>query len=635
MAKINILDKSVYNLISAGEVVERPASVVKELVENSIDAGASEIIVSIEDGGLAKISVIDNGSGIDREDMNICYLPHTTSKIAKATDLDEIATLGFRGEALASITAVAQVEIASKTDDDEVGYRINVNGSQVGDCGEVGMSTGTRITVSNLFFNTPVRRKFLKKPKAEEACVTQIMIQLIFANPDIKFSYYSDGKVVFDTNRGLENSIFEVFGTDIANKMLPFDKSLGNIRVYGYIGDKTVYKHNRNSQTIVINGRTVESTTVQTAVTQAYGNRLMTRCYPVFVINIILPFDEVDVNVHPNKKEVRFANSQQIFSRVYHAVEETLADDEKLVTLFDNANIKAETTENTQNNAENTSITSSKNNISIDYLLNKNDSERIGTDLAQSPNEFELKQAIEKQKTLVDCGDNQYRFSDTTSLRKVGDNNGYVSRSVEKLNQYKLELCDNQEEELKILGQLFDTYLVLEYQRYAYIIDQHACHERYLYDQLKEKIDGGDVSKQPLLVPYVFDCNPSQFEYMESISDSLIAIGFEIEESGGLSYKINAVPAVLSSINLDKFFADIVNERKVVESTKQSDLIKDKLAMTACKSAIKAGDKLSNEQIKSLIASMQNGVPTQCPHGRPALIRLSRNDLDKMFKRIV
>ncbi len=634
MAKINILDKSVYNLISAGEVVERPASVVKELVENSIDAGASEIIVSIEEGGLSKIVVVDNGSGIDREDMNICYLPHTTSKIAKASDLDEISTLGFRGEALASITAVAQVEIASKTAGDEVGYRLNINGAQIANSGEVGMSTGTKIVVSNLFFNTPVRRKFLKKPKSEEASVTQVMTELIFANPDVKFSYSCDGKVVFDTNRGLENSIFEIFGTEIANKMLPFDKTNGNIRVYGYVGDRTVYKHNRNSQTIVVNGRTVESTTVQTAVAQAYGNRLMTRCYPVFVINIILPFDEVDVNVHPNKKEVRFANSQQIFSRVYHAVEETLADDEKVAVLFDSTPKTIENNENVVRSLENTGLGDIVDNISQAYIDKKDES--VASDLAQNYKNLELNKIIEKQKSLVDIGNTPHRFTDNSALRKVSDNVGTIRRGFDNSMQNKLELCNEESEnDLKILGQLFDTYLVLEYQNFAYIIDQHACHERYLYDNLKEKIDDGDVSKQPLLVPYILECNPSQFDYVQAISNNLAQIGFEIEEFGGLSYKIYAVPAILNDIDLDEFFADIVSERKVLENAKQSELIKDKLAMTACKAAIKAGDKLSKEQIKSLIVNMKKGVPVQCPHGRPALIKLSRADLDKMFKRIV
>ncbi|MGN0789487.1 MAG: DNA mismatch repair endonuclease MutL, partial [Christensenellales bacterium] len=460
--------------------------------------------------------------------------------------------------------------------------------------------------------------------------------ELIFANPDVKFSYSCDGKVVFDTNRGLENSIFEIFGTETANKMLPFDKTSGNIRVYGYIGDRTVYKHNRNYQTTVVNGRTVESATVQTAVSQAYGNRLMTRCYPVFVINIILPFDEVDVNVHPNKKEVRFANSQQIFSKVYHAVEETLADDEKVAVLFDVTAKSTENNENIEKTTEKSCLEKNFDDISQAYIDIADRQGDSRSDLDQTDKNLDLTKKIEKQKSLVDVGNNQYRYTDISALRKVSDNVGVSRNDFENLKQDKLGLCDEEKEDkLKILGQLFDTYLVLEYQNFAYIIDQHACHERYLYDKLKEKIDDGDVSKQPLLVPYILECNPSQFDYVQAISQNLAQIGFEIEEFGGLSYKVYAVPAILYDIDLDDFFADIVSERKVLENAKQSELIKDKLAMTACKAAIKAGDKLSNEQIKTLIANMKNGVPIQCPHGRPALIKLSRTDLDKMFKRIV
>ena len=311
-----------------------------------------------------------------------------------------------------------------------------------------------------------------------------MMTELIFANPDVKFSYSCDGKVVFDTNRGLENSIFEIFGTEIANKMLPFDKTNGNIRVYGYVGDRTVYKHNRNSQTIVVNGRTVESTTVQTAVAQAYGNRLMTRCYPVFVINIILPFDEVDVNVHPNKKEVRFANSQQIFSRVYHAVEETLADDEKVAVLFDSTPKTIENNENVVKSLENTGLGDIVDNISKAYIDKKDES--VASDLAQNYKNLELNKIIEKQKSLVDIGNTPHRFTDNSALRKVSDNVGTIRRGFDNSIQNKLELCDEESEnDLKILGQLFYTYLVLEYQNFAYIIDQHACHERYLYDNLK------------------------------------------------------------------------------------------------------------------------------------------------------
>ncbi|MGN0771722.1 MAG: DNA mismatch repair endonuclease MutL [Christensenellales bacterium] len=657
MAKINILDKSVYNLISAGEVVERPASVVKELVENSVDAGADMIFVSLEDGGLTKIEVTDNGCGIDREDMNICYLPHTTSKISKAADLDEISTLGFRGEALASITAVAQVEIASKTADEEVGYRIQISGSNVGECGETGMSTGTKIVVDNLFFNTPVRRKFLKKPKAEESCVTQVMTELIFANPDVKFCYKCDGKVVFDTNKGLENAIFEIFSTEIANKMLPFDKTSGNVRVYGYIGDKTVYKHNRTAQTIIINGRSVDCATIQTAVTQAYGNRLMTRCYPVFVINVIMPFDEVDVNVHPNKKEVRFANSQRIFSCVYHAVEETLAKAETSFLRFDGGN-KSENQNDDGliaadsygiNNISDSNISEREvitNNISQNYVFSDNkEKENINKTYIKSDEKHDefatqtsldgLSQIIENQKTLVDSVVNQRGFVDNKALYGVSDNlYSHTPKNID-FKQYNVGLSDDIKDNIVILGQLFDTYLVLQYQQYAYIIDQHACHERYLFDRLKEKIDDGDCCCQPLLVPYILECSAEQYDYVEQISDSLVAIGFEIEEFGGLTFKINTVPAILYDIDLGKFFDQVLSERKIVGNCKQSDLIRDQLAMTACKAAIKAGDKLSNEQIESLLKNMKDGVPMQCPHGRPAVIRLSRTDLDKMFKRIV
>ncbi|MDE6211465.1 MAG: DNA mismatch repair endonuclease MutL, partial [Clostridia bacterium] len=307
MAKINVLDSSVFNLISAGEVVERPSSVVKELVENSIDAGATSISVGIKEGGISSIVIVDDGCGIDKDNMRLAFLPHATSKLAKAEDLDNIATLGFRGEALASVSAVAQVTMTSKTQDDEVGNYITLSAGKVIEEGKRAIAQSTSIEVENLFFNTPVRKKFLKKPKQEESNVTAIMIQLALANPDIKFKYTVDNKIVFQTNGGLEEAVFAVYDNEIANGLLPFDVTYDNYRIYGYTGNASIAKHNRNYQTIIINGRVISNQTISTAVSQAYGNRLMTRTFPVFVLNIVMPFDDVDVNVHPTKTDVRFA----------------------------------------------------------------------------------------------------------------------------------------------------------------------------------------------------------------------------------------------------------------------------------------------------------------------------------------
>lgn len=657
MPKINILDPSVYNLISAGEVVERPASIVKELVENSIDAGATEIDISLIDGGLTSIVVADNGIGIDSQDLDVCYLPHTTSKIKTSSDLDDISTLGFRGEALASITAVAQVNIATKIVDSEIGNFIQINGGKVVDKGQIGAKQGTKIQVENIFFNTPVRRKFLKKPKQEESIASQVVTELIFANPDVKFTYSCDDKIIYQTNGGLENAIYAIYSTDIANKMIAFDDTYDGIRVYGYTGDKTLSKHNRSYQTIIVNGRTISNTTIQTAVMQAYGNILMKRCYPVYILNIVMPFEDVDVNVHPNKKEVRFADNQRIFSRVYHTISKALAtqssslifdgynigqytdNKEQTATdqIFDNKNmlkIENEQISNFQDTSTNISKSQQNDNTSIsvgDFENNDN----LGI------SDQKLRQAISAQEELVgNITKSSNTYIDRKSFDKLSDNLSiHTSVSANNCDYTQSSLFEQIEQtlscEYKIVGQLFDTYLILEVGSKAFVIDQHACHERILYDQLIEKVNNSQVVRQPMLIPYIIECNNAQYEYVSSILDILSSFGFDIQEFGGLSFKVDSIPSLLSDINLDKFFDDILNEKNFSASLKKSDLVKDNLAQLACKSAIKAGDKLNENQIRSLVDNMNKGIPMQCPHGRPTVIEVTRTQLDKLFKRIV
>ena len=334
MADINVLDSSVYNLISAGEVIERPASVVKELTENAIDAGATKITVQIEDGGIRSISVTDNGCGMTAQNLAKAFLPHATSKLKEACDLDSIATLGFRGEALASIAAVSQVPVKTKTADEELGSELSVSAGKAGDITPCGCNDGTVMRVENLFFNTPVRARFLKKPKVEEGFITQTVSALILANPEVSFRYIVDGKAVFNTVGGLEDAVFQIYSNDVANELIYFNESFaGGYRVYGYTGKRSLFKHNKNFQTVIINGRTVQNQTVSVAISHAYGNSMMKRCFPVFVINIVMPFDDVDVNVHPSKSEVRFRDSNKVFSCVYHAVSVALASEEESVRL--------------------------------------------------------------------------------------------------------------------------------------------------------------------------------------------------------------------------------------------------------------------------------------------------------------
>lgn len=657
MADINVLDSSVYNLISAGEVVERPSSVVKELVENAIDAGADKITVQIEEGGIRSITVTDNGCGMTDKNLAKAFLPHATSKLKEASDLDAVSTLGFRGEALASIAAVSQVTVKTKTADCDLGSQLCVDGGKSGEIAPCGCNDGTVIKVENLFFNTPVRARFLKKPKAEEAFVTQTVSALILSNPEISFRYVIDGKPIFNTVGGLEDAVFQVYSNDVANNLIYFDQSFnGGYRVYGYTGRRSLSKHNRNFQTVIINGRTVQNQTVGVAVSQAYGDSLMKRCFPVFVLNIVMPFDDVDVNVHPSKSEVRFRDTNKVFSCVYHAVLSALAREEGSVRL----------------NGMQTDVHISSTNCQNSSSGIAEDSGAVLRDTCLQP---ETKQP-EKVKDISSvvrpaAGFNKNSLFDDRSCGAIKGLDGVIARqkakveeadikipqsaeNVKKVAETKLRISDGPVQKsiyddgeifaqidrslsqgYEIIGQIFGTYLIVEQQGTVYLIDQHAAHERFLYDRLKEKINGRTVVSQPMLVPYVLDCDNAQHDFVAGCKDNLEALGFEIEDFGGLSYKINAVPQVLGDLNIGMFFSGIFSERGKINNMKSADLINDSLAQSACKAAIKAGDKLSEEQIRSLLGQMKDGVPARCPHGRPAIIAITRKDLDKLFKRIV
>lgn len=680
MADINILDSSVYNLISAGEVVERPSSVVKELIENAIDAGASKITLQIEEGGIRSITVTDNGCGMNAANLAKAFLPHATSKLKEAGDLDSIATLGFRGEALASIAAVSQVTVKTKTADSELGSEMNVSAGKAGEITPCGCNDGTVIKVENLFYNTPVRARFLKKPKAEEGFVTQTVSALILSNPEVSFRYIVDGKAVFNTVGGLEDAVFQVYSNDVANELIYFDESFsGGYRVYGYTGKRSLSKHNKNFQTVIINGRTVLNQTVSVAVSQAYGNAMMKRCFPVFVLNIVMPFDDVDVNVHPSKSEVRFRDSNKVFSCVYHAVSMALASEEGSVKLEKQTDVHVLQTQQ----ANTPAVDESFGSDSLDKVGNSDKNLSESAENCEKPVEIadnalktdastaQSRKATDISLVIRPAADNRQKYVFNEDEDKIKGLDKAISRQTEKIDSLKdenfaqkpvvsvkngamrvtkpevvqpsiyddgeifSEIENSLSQGYEVVGQIFNTYLILQQDGVVYIVDQHAAHERFLYDELIKKINARETMSQPMIVPYILDCDNAQHDFICGCMPNLLALGFEIEDFGGLSFKINAVPEVLGNINLGVFFANIFSERGKIGNMKSSDLINDNLAQTACKAAIKAGDKLSEAQIRSLLSQMKEGVPVQCPHGRPAIVAVTRKDLDKLFKRIV
>lgn len=680
MAKINILDSSIYNRISAGEVVERPSSVVKELVENAIDAGANSVTVSIKEGGIKNITVTDNGLGIDRENIKNAFLPHATSKVSCIDDLDKISTLGFRGEALASIASVAQVTVKSKTPDSEVGSILTVVGGVYGNINDCGMNVGTVMSVDNLFFNTPARAKFLKKPKSEENEIRSVMTEFIVANPDISFKFISEGKIIYQSNgNGLEDALYAVYSKDIVDKLMFFDEIYGNIRVYGYVGSPQLSKPTRAYQTVIVNGRFIKDNTVSTAVSNAYGDTMMKRSFPVFIINMIVPFEEVDINVHPSKTEVRFADSRRIFGAVFNIVRNAL---QKGRTIFDMTFSKIENDVATPNIEKRDDIEISHfdkypkvdKTVSFDNgildgekskeieLFSKStvknitdentekkieqNNDKVVSEIKETKIPRTFEEYVKNEKSDTKIYDTSAIFEPTSKLT-VKDS---FSNTATSSNSYKrsfdvktLQMGDlfSQAEKLiikdyKVVGQIFNAYLLVEYNGELLLMDQHACHERLLYDKLIEEIDNNKVTIEQLLVPFILKVSPDEDNFLSDNLTRLNAIGFEIEEFRDLEYRIDGVPAILVGIDLNKFFFELFSEKNRFRNVKFSELINDKLAQTACKAAIKAGSELNKEQIDMLIDLFNaQDIPLQCPHGRPAVIKITRKDIDKLFKRIL
>ncbi len=670
MAKINILDASVYNLIAAGEVVERPASVIKELIENSIDAGAKNIEVEIKDGGTTFMQVSDDGSGIDESDLKSAFLPHATSKIKDAGDLESIMTLGFRGEALASIASVAKVNLTSKTRSADVGSSLSVEGGKFGEVCKVGCNDGTTITVKDLFFCVPARAKFLKKNKTEEQEITNIITRTILAHPDINITYIVDGKKVLSSiGKTEKEAMFSVYGKEAVAETIEVSASREGTSVHGFVGRPTFSKSNRTYQTLIINGRYVINLTVQTAVANAYGDFLMKRQYPFFILYLNLPADEVDVNVHPNKLDVKFLKSSLIYSVVFEAVSRGLngMDYVKAIDSETNANIPkisaskpAATIDKMGVNlnpfsSDFSKMTSDeKDKISdtiIDSMLISSNSDGVrdnfglGSQLLERINEKVVDTIVEKTKSK-DYGSNETQFEDYVSQNSEPKQNdepkqlsGFNYLNIPSNEQPKKVVAKQQdfaEDEMKYIGKLFNTYLVIEWGNNVYLIDQHAAHERIRYEKLKAEYESGDIVVQPMLIPFVLTLNAEDSQIIASNLEAIKSVGFDIDEFGDRSYKISSVPAIVSDIDFNKFFAMFLAEKLNKSKLTEAELVKDSLMQMACKSAVKGGDDLSKDEINKLLYEMSSkNLTLFCPHGRPVVVRITKTEIEKWFKRIV
>ncbi|MBE5738412.1 MAG: DNA mismatch repair endonuclease MutL [Clostridiales bacterium] len=651
MSVINILDKSVFNKIAAGEVVEKPASVVKELVENSIDAGASSISIEILDGGITYIKVSDNGKGIAYDDFDKVFLPHATSKVKTVDDLSKIGTLGFRGEALSSISSVSRVTMASKTGDDDSGYQIKVSGGDLGEIIPIGATQGTYMMIEDLFYNIPARKKFLRKPKLEENDITNYIARLIMANPNISIKYSADNKVIYQSfGTGVFDAIYAVYGKNIVDNIAEFSFEKGDYKFSGYLGKPTFSKPNRTYQTLIVNGRYVINQTISTAVYKAYENFLMKGNFPFYVIYLDIPLDKIDVNVHPNKLDVKFEDSNQLFGIVYNGVidflynlnntktislevedDEPEVDKSKLQILSDfTKNIVQNFNSQTTNINDDNVVQEVNLSKSVEYEINKE--ERENNEFVSSV--MNSSADIETVEKIIPF------FTDSTLDFKVQSPHHNEIKEVEldvfqKVETENISILEDNTD-IKIVGTLFDTYILIEKEGKLIIIDQHAGHERLLFDKFTSELNSKEVAIQPLLVPYILETNYQENLFINDNLDNIKELGFDIEDFGDNSYKISTVPLLFRDVNVNEFFDNILSDldNKIIVSKDQT--IREYLAKSACKAAVKGNDKLSENEIKKLVIELHK--PNQvllCPHGRPIFIEFTQKEIEKWFKRIV
>ncbi len=632
--KINLLTADVYNRIAAGEVIDRPYSVVKELVENAIDAGASEILIETEGGGKRLVRVRDNGGGIAQDDLKNAFSPHATSKLKCAEDLFRIQTLGFRGEAIASIASVSRMKIVSKTADGNA-YSLLSDGGVLGEVCEAGGANGTEVTVENLFFNTPARLKFLKTDAQEEGEVANMISRFILSRPEISFTYSVNGKIKYRSfGDGLKSAIAAVYGAETLEHCFEISADKHGILLSGFIGNQNFSKPNRSYQSLFVNGRYVVNQTVSAAVTNAYGAYLMKRQYPFYVLNLTVPSEIVDVNVHPNKADVRFADNQVIYGSVYSVISSVLDGNSRaLEYLADIPKSKAEPVATVAHSA--TIAQPVREAPKAEPVPAPPPAPRMSYEQAKKELAFDVSPLAGKSPAP------RFILPERNAVLEVNapkrektdafeENRRFLLEEEKKAKQDKIDVSS-----LAFKGELFHTYLIYETGDCAYFIDQHAAHERLIYDRLRAGCEERNVVSQPMLLPFVLTVNASEFSFLEKNFSLLRGLGFEIDEFGGTSVKVSAVPADLQGIDLTAFFGEVLSCMESLRAIKLPDLLKDKLASAACKAAVKGGESLTESEVRALIEKMDGDMGLKCPHGRPVAVKMQRTEIEKLFKRIV
>mgnify|MGYP001030743456 CR=1 FL=1 len=607
--KINKLPSEIFNRIAAGEVVESPSSIVKELVENAIDAGATEISISVKGGGIDFLRIVDNGCGIEFDDLPTAFLPHATSKIKTLDDLDTIATLGFRGEALPSIAAVADVTMQSRAVLCEMGGRIEYRGGKLTAHEECGAKFGTTVTVENLFERIPARKKFLNKPSREETKIVTLVEHMILSNPSVVFKFDSESKKFASSGEGLKSAVFAVYGDGVLKNTVEVSLDEQPIKIEGFTCLPSYTKPSKNYQNVIINGRYVESADVSFAVYSVYAPYLMKRQYPLYVLHITMPFDMVDVNVHPSKMQVKFADTVKIKSLVARAVKNAVMP--RLTDAKPLSDVEFDYEPPPPDYGKSHTIRSF---FDVSSIAETNMSPIANTVNDEGANIAEIGFAdddIVPQKhtvTYTDVFDTAADYPDTKKFAPT--------------------VC-------KYIGKLFNTYIVLEHNDKCYFVDQHAAHEKLLYDRLLSDYESRRLKTQPLILPFVFDVSPTDAELISENIGLFESCGFGVAPFGEYTFTLSYVPYECSGIDMQAFVADLL---LLVNSRDKSPMVlKERLMQAACKAAVKGEiDDLGQAEIDALLEEMTaRNITLFCPHGRPIAVAFTKKEIEKWFKRIV
>lgn len=666
MAEIHVLDDATIDKIAAGEVVERPASVVKELVENAMDAGATAITVEIKDGGIEFIRVTDNGSGIEHNQLRNAFLRHATSKISSVVDLMRLHSMGFRGEALSSIAAVAKVEIVTKTKEDMTGARLCLEGAKEISFEEVGAPDGTTFIVRNLFFNTPVRRKFLKTAMTEASYITDLLEHMALSRPEISFKYVINGQTKFYTNGDgdMKAIIYRIFGRDIANEMLAFQAVDEEIVLEGFLGKPTLNRANRNFENYFVNRRYIKSKVISKAIEEGYASYMMQHRYPFCVLHITVPPESVDVNVHPTKMEVRFSDQNSLYKLIAENITDFLSQQEMILDAVlgpekkekkDKKTTKIDAPEPFEKERR---LTEQGSHIDSEQPLNilKDESKYNSSNSSFDKETQEKSDVVSEEQFFVDNRGKNTKIgqtnqnvltgkilgaspkeTDTRNLGVIKSKDHILVEKPEQLNFFDEKILTREaKQEYRIVGQVFDTYWIIEYRDKMLMIDQHAAHEKVKYEQILTKVEHNEIYTQMLTPPAVISVTPKESALINSYAQYFKELGFEIEDFGMNAFAIRGVPIDLFGHNIKELFEEILTQMCESPVRGVPQIIREKIASMACKAAVKGNHSLTYEEANKLIEQLlELENPYNCPHGRPTIISMSKYEIEKKFKRIV